>query len=272
LLDRKHLRTKQVLQSPAKMLATLRNGARAQQRVRLASASTSNRRRRRLLPASSDAAAYLQQNRQDAAVPRSYSGFPDHAYQTKLVSTIKKMQSLSDDQLLANRISNGTPILRSPTNSCSEGEQSKDLRSVDANSNTRLKFSSPFRAISVLNIPFDNSIEKESNGHQMVQRAHFSTQQRHTFATSAKIPTPEPPPESQGILSKLQSIDPKEMAVRALTMTWNIVKTVLIFLVKAPGNIFYYMTHGQERREKIQEIKDAAKKEFDHYWMGSKVS
>jgi hypothetical protein len=35
--------------------------------------------------------------------------------------------------------------------------------------------------------------------------------------------------------------------------------------------IWFYITHSKERNEKWIEIKEAAKKEAHHYWMGTKV-
>jgi hypothetical protein len=54
-------------------------------------------------------------------------------------------------------------------------------------------------------------------------------------------------------------------------MTWSLTKMVMNFLLRLPGNSWFLITHPKERKEKIQEIKDMARKEFDHYWMGSKV-
>jgi len=48
-------------------------------------------------------------------------------------------------------------------------------------------------------------------------------------------------------------------------------KMVLMFIIRLPGNTLYYLINPQKRRDKIAEIRDIAKKEFDHYWTGSKL-
>lgn len=90
------------------------------------------------------------------------------------------------------------------------------------------------------------------------------------YKTSAKIPTPKEPPNNS--IFNFSSFDPQALLKSLLGTTWSITKIVLTFLVKVPMNTLFYLTHPQERREKIQEIKGHAKKEFDHYWTGTKVS
>jgi hypothetical protein len=53
-------------------------------------------------------------------------------------------------------------------------------------------------------------------------------------------------------------------------MTW-MAQAVINFIMKAPGVIFYYLTHPKALKEKLGEWKDLAKKEANHYWMGMKV-
>jgi LETM1 and EF-hand domain-containing protein 1 len=42
-------------------------------------------------------------------------------------------------------------------------------------------------------------------------------------------------------------------------------------IAKTPGILYFYMTHPKEFKEKMLEIKEAAKKEAHHYYMGSKL-
>jgi len=49
-----------------------------------------------------------------------------------------------------------------------------------------------------------------------------------------------------------------------LKASWNV-------LVKAPGVIFYYLTDPKALREKLKGWKEFAKKEANHYWMGTKL-
>jgi hypothetical protein len=103
------------------------------------------------------------------------------------------------------------------------------------------------------------------------QRAYFSSSSK--FSTSTKIPTPKssPPEPTQSTLASLKNFDAKALGEKALGMTVAALKTILSMLLKTPGNIFYYLTHSKERKEKIQEIRAMVKHEIDHYWMGSKV-
>ncbi|KAG7365151.1 LETM1-like protein [Nitzschia inconspicua] len=91
------------------------------------------------------------------------------------------------------------------------------------------------------------------------------------YATHAKIPTPKSSPHAPSIRQSIEAIDPKAILKTILTMTWNITKTVLKFLLHLPYNTYFYATHAQERREKLTEIKEIAKKEFDHYKVGTKL-
>ncbi len=100
-------------------------------------------------------------------------------------------------------------------------------------------------------------------------RRYLSTDSHSQYKTSAKIPTPQSAPNHS--MFSFSSFDPKALVLGLLETTWNITKVVLTFLMKVPLNAYYYSTHPKERREKIQEIKGHAKKEFDHYWTGSKV-
>ena len=108
----------------------------------------------------------------------------------------------------------------------------------------------------------------------VIGRRQFSTEpsssNRSQYKTSVKIPEPKSAHTSNSMFS-LASSDPKALVLKLLESTWGVTKTVITFLVKLPVNIFFYMTHHQERRDKIQEIKHHAKKELDHYWTGTKV-
>ena len=48
-------------------------------------------------------------------------------------------------------------------------------------------------------------------------------------------------------------------------------KAMASLLAKTPGVLWYYITHPLEFRDKLIELKEAAKKEAHHYWMGSKL-
>ena len=67
------------------------------------------------------------------------------------------------------------------------------------------------------------------------------------------------------------SFDPAELTKKVFEVSWSMTKTVLMFLIKLPYNTLYYATHSKARKDKIAEIKDIARKEFEHYSTGTKV-
>ena len=101
--------------------------------------------------------------------------------------------------------------------------------------------------------------------YQACSRVFFSSNSRKRL----KIPTPKSP--SQQSMFPFGSIDPAALARSGLDFTWSMTKMFVTFLVKLPGNTLYYVMNPAERKKRITEIKDLAKKEFDHYFMGSKV-
>jgi hypothetical protein len=105
-------------------------------------------------------------------------------------------------------------------------------------------------------------------------RVYFSSESKRggDYSTSAKIPTPKSSTSSSSSLSPFGSIDPQALVKGGIDLTWSLTKMVVNFLLHFPPNTYYFLTHPKERKEKVTEIKDMVKKEFDHYWMGSKVS
>jgi hypothetical protein len=91
------------------------------------------------------------------------------------------------------------------------------------------------------------------------------------YATVAKIPTPKSSPHALSLQQSIAAIDPKAILQIVWNFTWTITKAVVKFTAMLPYNIVYYIFHPQDRRDKITEIKEIAKKEFDHYWVGTKV-
>lgn len=91
------------------------------------------------------------------------------------------------------------------------------------------------------------------------------------YSTDVKIPTPKSSPTLSTSLNPLDSIDPKAIKKGIVNFSWSATKTVFKFIIRLPGNFVYYITHPKERKERTTEIKDFAKKEFDHYHVGSKL-
>lgn len=125
-----------------------------------------------------------------------------------------------------------------------------------------------------------NNVQATTSFHTSIgARRHFSSttpppptkpSSLSQYKTSAKIPTPKSTPAMSS--SPFALTDPKATFRNVMATTWNITKTIIMFLIKLPGNTLYYMRNNAARREKIQEIKDIARHEFDHYWTGTKVS
>jgi hypothetical protein len=104
---------------------------------------------------------------------------------------------------------------------------------------------------------------------QTMQRvAYFSTQ-------------PDPPKEGTGSSSTSSSSasfststtpsSEKSYPEKAREALMSTSKAILSFFIKLPGIMWFYLTHPKELRARLQELKEAAKKEAHHYWMGSKV-
>ena len=141
----------------------------------------------------------------------------------------------------------------------------------------RSTITTPTASNTVIFEPIDSSLGPSLFGarnrfHQYDSRMSFSSKSGEgpEYSTSAKIPTPKSP--SHTSLSPFASFDPQTLIKGAIEMTWSVTKLIVNFILRLPGNSWYYLTHSKERREKIAEIKDFAKKEFDHYWVGTKVS
>jgi hypothetical protein len=104
--------------------------------------------------------------------------------------------------------------------------------------------------------------------YQADSRMFFSTGMRRP-GTSAKIPTPKSPSE-QSLVKSITS-NPMSIARKGLELTWSITNMLVSFLVRLPGNTLYYLMNSKERKARIAEMRALVKKEFDHYWTGSKV-
>lgn len=63
----------------------------------------------------------------------------------------------------------------------------------------------------------------------------------------------------------------ESMSEKAQSMLKSAVTSLASMIAKTPGILYFYMTHPKEFKEKMLEIKEAAKKEAHHYYMGSKL-
>ena len=111
--------------------------------------------------------------------------------------------------------------------------------------------------------------------YQLVPRNYFSSEpsptDRSNYSTHAKIPTPQSAPPTPEPLSTLTKLNPKAVAEKVTSLSTMAIKAVVSFVLKLPGNFWYYLTHPKERNAKLVEWKELAQKEAHHYWMGTKV-
>ena len=84
--------------------------------------------------------------------------------------------------------------------------------------------------------------------YRAIHRAHFSTDTKKTTPTT-KLTIPQQVQEAVTSASK----------------------AVLQFVLKIPGNTWFYITHPKEFRQALQGFWEMVKHEAHHYWMGSKL-
>jgi hypothetical protein len=93
---------------------------------------------------------------------------------------------------------------------------------------------------------------------------------RTTLGTT-KVPTPPSAPPMENPLQKLATTTPKSVVRKGVDLAVSAFKVVVTFLLKLPGNMYYYLTHPMERKERFASLKQMAKDEAHHYWVGTKV-
>jgi LETM1-like protein len=72
-------------------------------------------------------------------------------------------------------------------------------------------------------------------------------------------------------LETLKKSTPKSLIRKGVDMTVTLFRTIISFLLKMPGNTYYYITHSKERQEAIDGLRKAVKHEIHHYWNGTKL-
>jgi hypothetical protein len=87
-----------------------------------------------------------------------------------------------------------------------------------------------------------------------------------------RVPTPPSSPHvDTNPLKRLASTDPKSVVRKGLDMTVSTFSTILRFLFRLPGNLFYYGTNPAVTRQKWADMKHLIREEVNHYWVGTKV-
>jgi hypothetical protein len=96
-----------------------------------------------------------------------------------------------------------------------------------------------------------------------------SKQQRplRTLGTT-RVPTPSALPESE---SSLQKTTPKSLLRKGSDMILSALQSLMGFLVKLPGNTWFFIRNPDELRHRLAAIKKMVQDEIHHYWVGFKV-
>lgn len=86
------------------------------------------------------------------------------------------------------------------------------------------------------------------------------------------VPIPQTLPDTDtNPLAKLKNETPKTIIRKGADILINAFKTVVQFILKLPGNFVFYATHPKELHEGWINLRDAAKAEAHHYWVGTKL-
>lgn len=104
-----------------------------------------------------------------------------------------------------------------------------------------------------------------SNNNPDVKNKQDEQKDMTTTASSQESTVPSSP---KTVSSKKKD---DSMSEKAISMLKSSASSLASMIAKTPGVLYFYMTHPKEFKEKMLEIKEAAKKEAHHYYMGSKL-
>ena len=96
----------------------------------------------------------------------------------------------------------------------------------------------------------------------------------HVYRTlgTTKVPTPQfSPPEPETPLASLAKATPKGLLRKGLDLVVHIFQTSVVFLFKLPSHIYFYATHPDELQQKWDALRQSARDEIHHYWVGAKL-
>lgn len=92
-----------------------------------------------------------------------------------------------------------------------------------------------------------------------------------TLSKTAVPTPPSSPPAEINPLQRFKGTTPKSVIRKGVDLAVTAFKTITTFLVKLPANVFFYATHPTETREAWIKLRDMAKDEAHHYWVGTKL-
>jgi hypothetical protein len=123
--------------------------------------------------------------------------------------------------------------------------------------------------------------QRQFHHHQHISqdRLFFSTETEGKTPNKApsprigttKVPTPASLPVQTSPFASLTA-SPKIIMQKTMDLTISVFKTVFGFFIRLPGNMWFYISHPTERKERIAGLQQLAKDELHHYWVGTKVS
>lgn len=102
-------------------------------------------------------------------------------------------------------------------------------------------------------------------GRVLVQ-AYFSTDS--SSGDKIKVPTPT---QQFSTLTTGEDGKKETMAQRAKSAVVSTTKVVWQFTYQLPGNVWFFLTHPAELRQRMSDIQEMVRKEAHHYWMGTKL-
>ena len=99
----------------------------------------------------------------------------------------------------------------------------------------------------------------------------FSKRPPRTLETT-RVPTPPSAPQQpQSALESLRNTTPKSILRKGADIITSVLTSVLGFLVKLPSNIWYFIRHPDDLRQRMAVMKKLVQDEIHHYWVGFKV-
>jgi hypothetical protein len=107
------------------------------------------------------------------------------------------------------------------------------------------------------------------------QTTHFSSSGSGSMNRNlgtTKVPTPQSsPPTEPSTFERLKETTPRRILQQGMDATVSLFKVLVSFILELPGNTFFYLTHPDDLRQALANIKKTAQDEIHHYWVGFKL-
>lgn len=124
----------------------------------------------------------------------------------------------------------------------------------------------------------ETKLQQQQHQHQStgVENPLGSTTRNKTIPSrklgTTPVPTPpSAPPAETNPLQRLKGTTPKTFIRKGVDLVVSASKSMVSFLIKLPGNALFYATHPTETRNAWYRLRDMAKAEIHHYWVGTKL-